>query len=271
VSQILSAFLCNAEISNFKTGSISKGPLKNICVPGLNCYSCPAAIASCPLGALQNALGTGNFPFFAAGLILLSAITLGRTVCSFLCPFGLVQELLYKIPSPKLPKSALTRKLTMLKYLILAVPVIGLPLGLVLADGYGAPSFCKFICPAGTLEAGLPLVIVNESLRGSIGPLFFWKLSVLLCVAALSVFLFRPFCRFICPLGALYGFFNKYALFGSRLGSADCTHCGKCAEICKMDTSAVNDCECIRCGDCKSVCPSQAPRGIRRNQFLRRK
>jgi hypothetical protein len=106
VIQTLSLLLYNADAGNFRTGAVSKSPLKNVCVPGLNCYSCPGAVASCPLGALQTALAEGRLPFLAAGLILLSGLTLGRTVCGFLCPFGLLQELLYRIPSPKLPKSA---------------------------------------------------------------------------------------------------------------------------------------------------------------------
>ena len=154
----MAMLLYNADIRNFKTGSISRSPLKNGCVPGLNCYSCPGAIASCPLGALQNALAEGRFPFFVTGLLLLFGITLGRAVCGFLCPFGLIQELLYKIPSPKAPKNTLTRKLALFKYGILALLVIGLPLAYFFIEGYGAPFFCEFVCPAGTLEAGVPLV-----------------------------------------------------------------------------------------------------------------
>jgi hypothetical protein len=110
--QGLSMLLCNADILQFKTGSLSKSPLKNTCVPGLNCYSCPGAIAACPLGALQNALAEGRVPFFVTGLLVLFGVLLGRGVCGFLCPFGLIQELLYKIPGPKVRKNALTRKLT---------------------------------------------------------------------------------------------------------------------------------------------------------------
>lgn len=256
--QGLSMLLCNADILQFKTGSLSQSPLKNTCVPGLNCYSCPGAIAACPLGALQNALAEGRVPFFVTGLLVLFGVLLGRGVCGFLCPFGLIQELLYKIPGPKVRKNALTRKLSGGKYAILALLVIGLPGAFFFIQGYGEPFFCKLVCPAGTLEAGIPLVLANQALRDLIGGLFFWKLALLISILALSVGLFRFFCRFLCPLGAIYGLLNRYALLGIHLDEAACTHCGTCAKTCKMDTRRVNDRECIRCGECRQDCPAQA-------------
>ena len=256
--QALSLLIYNADIANFKTGSLSKSPLKNGCVPGLNCYSCPGALSSCPIGALQNAIAEGRLPFLAAGFLLLFAVTLGRAVCGFLCPFGLVQELLYRIPSSKLPKNAVTRRLTLLKYGILAVLVVGLPLAAFLVNGYGAPFFCTFVCPSGTLEAGIPLVLADPALRGAAGGLFLWKLFVLAALAVLSVFCFRPFCRFLCPLGAFYGLFNRWALFNIQIRKAACIHCGKCVKECGVDTLTVNDHECVRCGKCIGECPGHA-------------
>jgi polyferredoxin len=256
--QTLSLLLYNADFGNFKTGTVSKSTLKTACVPGLNCYSCPGAVASCPLGALQSALAEGRLPFLATGVILLFGVTLGRTVCGFLCPFGLLQELLYKIPSYKLPKSAVTRRLTLLKYLFLAVLVIALPLAAFIVQGWGAPFFCEFVCPAGTLEAALPLTLADARLRAAAGGLFLWKLGALVAIATLSVFCFRAFCRFVCPLGALYGLVNRYALFGFRFDAAACNNCGACVKNCKMDTLTVNDRECVRCGECVRVCPSKA-------------
>jgi polyferredoxin len=254
--QFLSLLICNAELRGFAQGAVSRSPLKRLCVPGLNCYSCPGAIASCPLGALQNSVAQGRFPLYAGGLILIFGVTLGRGVCGFLCPFGLVQELLYKLPSPKMRKNRLIRKLSLLKYGFLALPVLALPLGAFLAYGYGEPLFCKFICPAGTLEAGIPLVMLNAALRELAGALFFFKMALLAALVAAAVFIFRPFCRFICPLGALYSFFNRFALSGMRIQEDKCTHCGKCAASCKMDTRRALDRECIRCGECAGNCPA---------------
>jgi polyferredoxin len=257
ILQFLSALICNAALPNFKTGALSRGPLKNLCVPGLNCYSCPAALASCPLGALQNALAGARFPLYVPGLLLLFGAALGRWICGFLCPFGLIQELLYKIPSPKLGKSPLTRRLTLLKYAFLVVLVLVIPV-ITLVYGYGIPLFCKFICPVGTLEAGIPLALANSAIRDSIGGLFYWKLALLAALILASAPVYRVFCRFLCPLGALYGLFNRHALWGIRRDPRRCTACGICAKNCKMDTRIANDRECIRCGACIRACPGGA-------------
>ena len=260
--QFLSMLICNADLRGFAQGAaqgtVSRSPLKRLCVPGLNCYSCPGAIASCPLGALQNSLSQGRFPFFVTGLLLLTGAALGRGVCAFLCPFGLIQELLYRLPSPKLSKSPLTRRLSLLKYGFLILPAAALPLGAFFVYGFGEPFFCKFLCPAGTLEAALPLVLLNPALRELIGGLFFLKLAFLAVFAGSSVFIFRFFCRFICPLGVIYGFFNRFALFGMKIKEENCSHCGKCAVACKMDTRRALDRECIRCGECSGICPAGA-------------
>lgn len=116
-------------ICRFLNGRIWQGPSKSICVPGLNCYSCPGALGACPLGALQSSLSGVllRFPFYVLGLMLLFGLLFGRTVCGWLCPFGFIQELLYKIPSPKFTKNKATRTLTKLKYIIGLLFVIILP------------------------------------------------------------------------------------------------------------------------------------------------
>lgn len=256
--QVISALIYNADVTHWFNGTISQTSLKKVCVPGLNCYSCPGAISSCPLGALQNTLASGKFPFFITGFFLLIGTLFGRLVCSFLCPFGLFQELLFKIPSPKIYNTKklrpITRKLSLLKYVILAVMCIILPLVFFFKDAFASPFFCKLLCPEGTIFAGWPLVIMNETLRGTIGFLFSWKTILAIVFIVWSVFMFRPFCRFFCPLGAIYSFFNKNAIFGIKVDSAKCTHCNACVNSCKMDTLQINDRECIRCGECKSKC-----------------
>jgi polyferredoxin len=145
-----------------------------------------------------------------------------------------------------------------LKYGFLALPLIALPLGAFFVYGIGEPYFCKFLCPAGTLEAGLPLVLLNAAFRELAGGLFFLKLALLAALVVFSVFVFRSFCRFICPLGAIYGLFNRHALWGIHRDRNLCTNCGTCARTCKMDTRIANDRECIRCGNCIRTCPAQA-------------
>ena len=107
--QFLSMLIYNADVKNWFTGNISRSALKNVCVPGLNCYSCPGAISSCPLGAIQNTLASGKAPILITGLLLLFGTLFGRAICAFLCPVGFIQELIYKIPSPKIPKTKKNR------------------------------------------------------------------------------------------------------------------------------------------------------------------
>lgn len=260
--QVFSMLIYNCDAGHWFSGSISKSAGKHICIPGLNCYSCPGAIASCPLGALQNSISNGRFPFFVTGFLLLTGTLIGRMVCSFLCPFGLVQELLYKIPSPKMKKTAktlkITRKLSLLKYFLLFIFCIIFPIVFYLLDGIASPFFCKYICPEGTIFAGWILAFFNENLRSSLGFLFSWKTALALSFIIWSVFMFRPFCRFFCPLGAIYSFFNKTALFGIRVDESKCTHCNACVEACKMDVFKINDRECIRCGECRFHCKFNA-------------
>ena len=257
--QLFSAALYNLNVKGFAQNAIYRGPTKGLCVPGLNCYSCPGAIAACPLGALQSALNNlPALPLYVLGTLAVFGALLGRAVCAFLCPIGLLQELLYKIPSPKIPKGRWSRRLSGMKYAVLAVFVIGIPLYTLAARGVVVPGFCKWICPAGTLEGGIGLAAFNEQMRAQLGGLFGWKVAVLAALAAAAVFVYRPFCRFICPLGAIYSLFNRIAIFGIRVDEGKCTHCGLCVRSCRMDVKRVNDRECIRCGECMDRCPSGA-------------
>ena len=259
--QLYAALLYNAHLKGFATGKIYTGPVKKLCVPGLNCYSCPGAVGACPLGSLQNAVAaSADRPaFYVVGLLLLFGLLLGRVICGFLCPFGLIQELIYKLPTKKLKKNRLTRRLSWLKYGILAVFAIGIPAWFAFRR-VPLPGFCKFICPAGTLEGAVLLLLhpANDALRALTGPLFAWKLSVLAGILCACVFLYRAFCRFLCPLGALYSLMSRLALLGVRVDPARCTDCGACVRVCKLDIRAVGDRECVHCGDCIGVCPAGA-------------
>ena len=258
--QIISAILYNANINGFISGTIFTGDIKGVCVPGLNCFSCPGAIGACPLGSLQAALGEARLklPLYAVGMLLLFGVMLGRGICALLCPFGFLQELLHKIPSPKMNKHRIMRLFALSKYVILAIFVIILPLYFLSRNGVSVPAFCKYICPAGTLQAGIPLVLMNESLQAIIGSLFTWKVSILIIVLISSVFIYRAFCRFLCPLGAFYSLFNKFALLGITVNESKCAKCNACVNSCKLDTKKINDRECIRCGDCRSSCKYNA-------------
>ena len=258
--QLYAALLFNANLKGFATGRIYKGALKNICTPGINCYSCPGAAGACPLGAFQSSIYSSNKStlYYVGAILLLYGLFFGRWICGFLCPFGLIQELLHKIPTPTLKKNRLTRALTYLKYVILVFFVLVLPIAYALRD-FPLPGFCKYICPAGTLEGALGLLSnsANQSYLGMLGPLFTWKFLLMVSILVGAIFIFRVFCRFFCPLGAIYGLFNRISFVGVKVDSKSCTECGLCVGACKMDVRRVRDTECISCGECISVCPTE--------------
>lgn len=188
-------------------------------------------------------------------------VTMGRFICGWFCPFGLFQELLNKIPSPKFTIGKKFEKLKYLKYLILLIFVILLPVFYVNDMKIGTPTFCKYICAAGTLQAGIPLTILNTSLRSAVGFLFAWKLTLFIITIILSIITFRPFCRFICPLGAIYSLFNPISIYRLKLNKDKCTACGAYTKICPMDIDVYknpNNLECIRCGECIKACSQNA-------------
>ena len=291
--------LTNSFMIGWIKGTIYQGPIKYMCVPGMNCYSCPGAFGSCPIGALQAILDefdwkksyvsqSGTYvqaplywvAVYVIGILMVIGALCGRLVCGLLCPFGWVQDLLYKIPVKKikLPRNeasinraahpgfvrfliGLDRYLRYAKYAFLIVMVIFLPL-MVKAN----PWFCKYVCPSGMLLGGIPLMSMDKGLADAAGTLTVLKCSILTFIVVLSVFLYRPFCRYICPLGAIYSLFNKVSLY--RYGIDDtacnrCKGCSACAKVCPMGVDPVKDpnsLECIRCGTCAASCPQKAIR-----------
>ncbi|MCT4660787.1 MAG: 4Fe-4S binding protein [Tissierellales bacterium] len=264
IIQLVMAIFFNGYLTGFAKGKIFKGSSKGLCVPVLNCYSCPGATGACPIGALQAVLGGNrhNFSFYVLGFIMLFGIVFGRLICGFLCPFGLFQDLLHKIPLRKIKIPRIIDKLLRyLKYVFLVIFVILMPIVLTNKFGMAPPYFCKWICPTGVLEGAFPLISVNDSLKANLGFLFNWKVGILILTLFASITMYRPFCKYICPLGAMYSLFNKFSMYQMYVDNEKCTGCKLCEKKCKMGveiTRNINSLECIRCGECKSICPAGA-------------
>ncbi len=243
-----SSFLLGQPLPN----KIYQGPLKQICQPGLNCYACPYAVGACPIGSLQYFVGYGSYHFsiYVGGFLLLFGGILGRVVCGWLCPFGLLQDLLFKIRSPKLKFFAPLRHLrwAALLGLVFLLPLLT-----------GSPSYCRYLCPAGALEGGVPFGLFSSQVRQIIGSMYFIKLGVLAFFLGASVVTFRFFCRTACPLGLIYGFFNRVSLLGLSCDSERCTQCGLCSKACPVDLAPEKGeyrrGECILCLKCRDACP----------------
>lgn len=257
--QTIYTILTNGYLYGFFGGKIYQGKLKYACVPGLNCYSCPGAIGACPLGALQAALNERNIavPFGVLGFLFIFGSLLGRFVCGWLCPFGWIQDLLHKVPIfQKRKRLPFHHIFKYLKYVVL----VGLVLigSAFLFSGFAKiPAFCKFLCPSGTLFGAIPLLSTNEALQSQIGGLFFWKLAILLVIVVASIKIYRPFCQYLCPLGAIYGWFNRFSLVQIQWQQEKCTSCMACKRACPMDLEPMKisvSTECIRCGKCIDAC-----------------
>ncbi len=258
--QIVATVLSNAYWMFPHTKGIYQGTLKSMCVPGLNCYSCPAATGACPLGSLQSiiaglrpAIKAGHYHFgaYIIGTLGLTGSLVGRMPCGWVCPFGFLQELISKIPSRKFK---IPKFLTYFKYLFLALFIFILPALVVDDYGYGMTWFCKFICPAGTLEAGIPMLILKPELREIIGLLFYSKLTILIMFVIWMIISSRPFCLVVCPLGAIYSLFNKHSVFRMIHDPDKCTpHCRECYNNCPVGIKfyeGANQHDCIRCLKC---------------------
>jgi len=253
IGQIIASIIQLGYIPTFWTGFIYQGVLKRGCVPILNCWGCPLSLFSCPIGGLQHFFNLHLFPFYIAGFFGAIGMLVGRMACGWLCPFGLFQDLLNKIKTVKLK---LPNWMTYIKYAVL-IGVAGIISWITLE-----PWFCK-LCPAGIIEAGIPLVLVDKTgdIRALVGWLFYLKITILICVILFSITIKRFFCRSFCPVGAIYSIFNRFSLLKMKVDREKCIECELCKMVCPMDVpihSSSNHIDCIRCLNCAKICPTKA-------------
>ena len=263
-AQVFFFLLQNPLIHNFFNGKIYQDKLKMLCTPGLNCYSCPAAAVSCPVGAMQLFLAGArhSISLFASGFLISVGVVFGRLICGYVCPMGLLQDLLYRIKTPKFVVRF--RFARFVKYIVLIVFVITLPYAVRHElSGLGAPWFCKILCPSGTIFGAIPLLAGNNSLLEFAGAQLALKMSIAAGIVISAAIIYRPFCRILCPLGAFYSLFSKIAFLRMRCNKDKCTSCGSCAEVCDIKLNPAqnpNSPECVHCGNCVNACKARALR-----------
>lgn len=251
--QFLSFFIANAHLKGFTDRVVYQGTSKGLCIPFLNCYACPGALFSCPLGALQHYLVIREIPFYIVGFLGTIGAVVGRMACGWLCPFGLLQDLLYKINSLKIK---IPRVLTYFKYVVLV--------GLILVIPFvtGEHWFSK-LCPMGLVVGGLPWALISPEIRALVRNMFMVKMGITAFIMTFSVVSKRPFCRIFCPLGAIYALFNAISIYRLEADVETCLHCNKCQRVCPVDIKVyenANSPECIRCLECVQACPTKAVR-----------
>jgi ferredoxin-type protein NapH len=282
LQSLIGVVALNSFIPVFWTKRLYGGILKQYCAPVLNCYGCPSAFFACPIGSIQHILLiTRPVKFSAAvrlwdqlsaylqalvttltswpmALTALVGLGVGRLFCGMVCPFGFVQDMFFKI---KAHKVTMHRCFSWGRYLVLVVLVLIIPFFTQL------PWFCK-LCPQGNLEAGIPFILWNPTNSLSGDPMFptifwfFWvKVAILVAFLGLFIFIKRPFCRAVCPLGAIFGLFNRVSVLQMKVDEKIkefCKTCNQCRDICPTDINIYEDAnspDCVRCLLC-TTCPS---------------
>jgi polyferredoxin len=239
------------------------------CIPVMNCEGCLLSWFACPIGRMSEFIAFREFPILVLIVVLVTGLLMGRFLCGWVCPMGLVQDMLYKIPAPRI---RLPRFLTWFKYGSLVITVI------VVSFYFGkmVPAFfCQF-CPTAALQVVIPDMIRFEDFTLDSGRIL--RFSVLAAFLVFAVLNHRSFCKVMCPIGAMVALTNKFTLFGIRLDNNKCVHCHKCDRTCPMNVAVEKtaetgkkidrDPECIQCLTCEHVCPTAA---ISNNSRLLRK
>jgi len=227
--------------------------LHGMCSPVFHCYSCPLATFACPIGVLANFSALHIFPFIAVGLLIVVGALVGSLLCGWACPFGLLQDLLAKIPTPKFDLPKWTGNF---RYVVLVVTVLAVPYFF----GKDHPLFICSICPAGALEAAVP----NIAKLAAAGQTIVWpstaKIIITVLIVAAMFINRRPWCRIFCPLGAIFSLFNRISAFFLRFDAEKCNNCLQCHKVCKYGIEpekSPNDVRCNRCLECTN-CPQNA-------------
>ncbi|MFW5782734.1 MAG: 4Fe-4S binding protein [Candidatus Muiribacteriaceae bacterium] len=248
--QFVMFFIINPVLPNYFKGTIYQGPLKSFCVPALNCWSCPAATYSCPIGAIQNSVSYFKYhiSLYTISILGLTVFFTGRLFCSFACPFGLLQDLIHKIPSKK--TKIFKPKWKYSKFVILVIFVFILPF--LTKD----PWFSK-ICPAGFYLASLPLIAGDRSILDNISYFFYIKLFLSSVFFVAAVRISRPFCQYVCPVGAIFELMRPWSLLKIKVNNDTCISCDLCMKTCPMDIPIYKTTrDCIQCGNCVKACPN---------------
>ncbi len=250
----------------------SWGPeFKWLCNPVLSCHSCVLAWFACPIGVFVHYAAYGVFPFLALGTVLLLGVLIGRLLCGWVCPFGFLQDLLYKVPSPKFHLPAWT---AYIKYVVLVLTVLLLPF---LFGEQTLLSFCR-ICPASAIQVTIPNIVGSGLSTVSIMTAL--KLLILGIVLIGAILSTRSFCKVLCPIGAMLAPLNFFSFWKVKVPTQNCLECKACIEACPQygdprervshGVAANRALECIVCHECQTICPVDEIEARRRAAAMRK-
>ncbi|MHC4562132.1 MAG: 4Fe-4S binding protein [Planctomycetota bacterium] len=212
-----------------------------------HCYACPLASAACPIGVMASFSAAHVVPFLTLGVIVTVAALVGAMVCGWACPFGFLQDLIAKIPTPKF---RIPDWMGVGRYLVLIGLVVVVPL--IWGKHDNALFICR-LCPAGAVEAAVPAKVAQSIEAGHIVWLSWPKMTILIVFVGAALFTRRAWCTVLCPLGGLMAIFNRLSLLHLKFVPSKCIECNRCRSFCpygvKLDLH-INDTRCNRCLDC---------------------
>ncbi len=220
------------------------------CAPVFHCYACPLATFACPVGVIAQFTALHLFPFLAIGLILSLGALLGSIICGWMCPFGLLQDLAAKIP---IPRFKIPQWMGYGRYIVLLGTVILIPY----IWGSEHSLFICRVCPIGAIEGAGPDIVTAAANGSEIVWPNALKMTITIVVVVAMFVSIRPWCRVLCPLGAIFGFMNRFSLFSMNLKESNCTQCGHCHTLCtygvepEKDSNSDNCIRCLECTKCK--------------------
>jgi ferredoxin len=214
----------------------------------LNCQACELAWVGCPVGMMQQFVINRQLPFYIFGVFLIFGATLGRTVCGWLCPFGLILDVVNKACIHKYEPPNWLRAF---KY----VYVIGL---VILAIITLTIFYCRYFC-FGAVLGIFPYWLTWNTVSWV---WLFYHLGVFAAYITFSYYTHgRAWCRYFCPLGGMLGLFAPFSMIKVRHDWKWCTDCKECVRICPMGVDPRKQdlmfkMECINCGRCITACKS---------------
>ncbi|MFC1492134.1 4Fe-4S binding protein [Nitrospinota bacterium] len=216
----------------------------------------PSVEAYCPFGALEGLyqwVVTGTFmrrvhpsAFVILAAMIAVTIMTRKAFCSWICPFGTIQEWIGKAGKKLLgkrynPTGPWDRALRPLKYVVLVVI-------LLITWTTGTMVFREYDPFLAFFHFGIDF---TEFWIGNL---------ILIAVLVGSLVIDRFWCRYLCPLGAVIGIVGKAGGLGVSRNTETCTLCDACNTVCPMKVdpmglTTVNSAECLQCLECVSICP----------------
>lgn len=215
----------------------------------------PSAVM--PIQQVLIVLGSGNAMISAIlpliiimVLLLLTTIFLGRLFCGFACPVGAIQELLSRIKF----KSNLKEQ----KSINFRIETSSKLAWIIRWIFFGVVVVFSLAWSVALLQVLNPFLGFSV-FRNAFAVTILLPIITLIIVSIASIFIYRPWCRYLCPFGALAGETSKLSLMKIQR-TDDCTDCGLCEKICPTQEASKSSKkgECYLCGRCIEICPQNA-------------